>query len=102
MEFLVLLFFFGLAAGVVGKIKGSSFLVWFLIGFCLPVVGLIAAILYRWERQEPRRRCPRCGAVRPIADQVCTALRRGHGLAGAGRGRARCDTAALRGSTGCF
>ena len=72
MEYLVLLFFFGLAAGVVGKIKGSSFLVWFLIGFCLPVIGLVAAILYRWERHEPRRRCPRCGAVRPIADQVCT------------------------------
>ena len=72
MEFLVLLFFFGLATGVVGRIKGSSFVVWFLIGFCLPVVGLIGAILYRWERQEPRRRCPRCGSVRPIADQVCT------------------------------
>jgi hypothetical protein len=72
VEFLVLLFFFGLAAGVVGKIKGSSFLVWFLIGFCLPIVGLIAAILYRWERAEPLRRCPRCGSPRPIADQVCT------------------------------
>jgi hypothetical protein len=72
MQFLVLLFFFGLATGVVGRIKGSSFLVWFLIGFGLPVVGLIAAILYRWEREEPRRRCPRCGSVRPIADQVCT------------------------------
>ena len=65
-------FFFGLAAGVVGKIKGSSFFVWFLVGLCLPGIGLIAAILYRWERQEPRRRCPRCGTVRPIADQVCT------------------------------
>ncbi len=72
MSFLVLLFFFGLATGIVGRIKGSSFLVWFLIGFCLPVIGLIGAILYRWERQEPRRRCPRCGSVRPIADQVCT------------------------------
>jgi peptidoglycan/LPS O-acetylase OafA/YrhL len=72
LQFLVLLFFFGLATGVVGRIKGSSFPVWFLIGFCLPVVGLIAAILYRWERAEPRRRCPRCGSVRPIADQVCT------------------------------
>ena len=72
VAFLVLLFFFGLATGVVGKIKGSSFLVWFLIGFCMPVVGLIGAILYRWEREEPRRRCPRCGSVRPIADQVCT------------------------------
>ena len=56
MQFLVLLFFFGLATGFVGRIKGSSFLVWFLIGFCLPVVGLIAALLYRWEREEPHRR----------------------------------------------
>lgn len=72
MEFLVLLFFFGLATAVVGRIKGSSFFVWFLVGFCLPIVGLIGALLYRWESQEPRRRCPRCGALRPIADQVCT------------------------------
>jgi hypothetical protein len=72
VQFLVLLFFFGLATGIVARIKGSSFAVWFLVGFCLPVVGLIAALLYRWERAEPRRRCPRCGAVRPIADQVCT------------------------------
>jgi hypothetical protein len=72
LGFLVVLFFFGLATGIVGKIKGSSFFVWFLVGFCLPVVGLIGAILYRWERNEPRRRCPRCGSIRPIADQVCT------------------------------
>ncbi len=72
MSFLVLLFFFGLATGVVGKIKGSSFFIWFLVGFCLPLIGLIGAILYRWESAEPRRRCPRCGSVRPIADQVCT------------------------------
>lgn len=67
----VIAFFFGLAAGVVGKIKGSSFFIWFLIGLCLPVLGLIAAILYRFERYEPRRRCPRCGSVRPITEQVC-------------------------------
>jgi len=73
VQFLVLLFFLGLATGVVAKIKGNSFLVWFLIGFCLPGVGLIAALLHRWERQEPRRKCPNCGAVRPIADAVCTA-----------------------------
>ncbi len=68
----VLAFFFGLATGIVGRIKGSSFWVWFLIGLCLPVIGLLAAIFYRFERDEPRRRCPRCGAIRPIADQVCT------------------------------
>jgi hypothetical protein len=73
LRFLVLLFFFGLAAGVVAKIKGNSFLLWFLVGFCLPGIGLVAAILYRREEDEPHRRCPRCGAVRPISDQVCVA-----------------------------
>jgi hypothetical protein len=69
--FLVLLFFFGLATAIVAKIKGSSFFVWFLIGFALPLVGLIAALLYRWEGREPRMQCPRCGAVMPISHQVC-------------------------------
>jgi hypothetical protein len=72
MRFLVLLFFFGLAAGVVAKIKGNSFWIWFLIGFCLPGIGLVASILYRWEADEPHRRCPRCGTLHPIHDQVCT------------------------------
>jgi hypothetical protein len=71
VEFLVILFFFGLATGVVGKIKGSSFLIWFLVGFCLPILGLVGAILYRWERYEPMRTCPRCGAELKISDQVC-------------------------------
>jgi hypothetical protein len=69
--FLVLAFFFGLATGIVGAIKGSSFFLWLLIGFCLPGIGLIAALLYRWERDEPRRPCPRCGATVKISDQVC-------------------------------
>jgi hypothetical protein len=64
--------FFGLAAGVIGKIKGSSFFVWFAIGFFLPFLGLLAAILYRFDRYEPKRRCPRCGRVRDLTDQVCT------------------------------
>jgi zinc-ribbon domain len=70
-SFVVLLFFFGLAAGIVGRIKGSSFWIWFLVGFCLPVAGLLAAVLYRWERYEPRLPCPRCGAVLKATDQVC-------------------------------
>ncbi len=72
LYFLVILFFLGLAAGVVGRIKGSSFVLWFLVGFCIPIIGLAAAILYRWERDEPRMVCPRCGADLPISDQVCT------------------------------
>lgn len=72
MEFVVILFFFGLSAGVVGRIKGSSFLLWFLIGFAIPGIGTLAAILYRWERDEPRRRCEECGNVVPLHVQVCT------------------------------
>ncbi|MEX2197115.1 MAG: hypothetical protein WD844_17725 [Thermoleophilaceae bacterium] len=72
MEFLVILFFFGLSAGTVGKIKGSSFLLWFLIGFCLPVLGTLAAIFYRWEREEPKRTCDECGNVVGLHVQVCT------------------------------
>lgn len=71
MELLVILFFFGLSAGVVGASKGSSFLLWFLIGFCLPGLGTIAALLHRAERDEPRRSCARCGAVVKLHDQVC-------------------------------
>jgi ribosomal protein L40E len=71
MEYLVLMFFFGLSAGAIGKIKGSSFFIWFLIGFALPLIGTIAAVLYRFERNEPRRRCDECGFVMPITSQVC-------------------------------
>ena len=71
MEFLVLMFFFGLSAGTIGKIKGSSFFIWFLIGFALPIVGTLAALFYRFEQKEPRRRCDECGFVMPITSQVC-------------------------------
>jgi hypothetical protein len=71
MEYAVLLFFFGLSAGTIGKIKGSSFVIWFLIGFCMPILGTVVALLYRWERDEPMRRCEECGAIVPVHDQVC-------------------------------
>ena len=67
-----MLFFFGLSAGVVGKIKGSSFLIWFLVGTVLPGIGTLAAVLYRFERNEPLRACPECGKVQPLHVQVCT------------------------------
>jgi hypothetical protein len=68
---LVILFFFGLSAGAVAKLKGSSFFLWFLIGFCLPGFGTLAALLNRVERDELRRRCERCGSVVKLHDQVC-------------------------------
>jgi hypothetical protein len=71
MEIAVVLFFFGLSAGAVGKIKGSSFLIWFLIGLVLPGLGTLAAVLYRFEGKDPPRSCPECGNVMPIYQQVC-------------------------------
>ena len=67
----MILFFFGVSAAIVARIKGSSMLLWFAIGFCLPVLGTVAALLYRNEREELKRRCENCGAVVALHDQVC-------------------------------
>jgi hypothetical protein len=69
--YLVVMFFFGLSAGTIGKIKGSSFVIWFLIGFAIPVLGTLAALFHRWENQELKRRCEECGNVVALSDQVC-------------------------------
>lgn len=69
---LVILFFFGLAGGLVGRMKGSSFFIWFLISALVPFLGLLTAIFYRWENRELRRQCPRCGMVIKLHDAVCT------------------------------
>ncbi len=72
MAYLVICFFFGLAGGMVGRIKGSSFFLWFAISAFLPVAGLLAALLYRVESNELRRQCPSCGKVVPLHDALCT------------------------------
>jgi hypothetical protein len=71
MAYLIICLFFGLAGGFVGRIKGSSFVLWFLISGLVPVLGLLAAVLYRFETNEVRRQCPRCGKVVKLYDQVC-------------------------------
>jgi len=71
VPYLILAFSFALAGGLVGKLKGSSFFVWFLISGALPVIGLLAALLYRSERDEVRRQCPGCGKVVKLHDAVC-------------------------------
>jgi hypothetical protein len=72
MAYIVIAVCFGLAGGLVGKIKGSSFVLWFLISGLVPFLGLLAAIAYRFERDELRRQCPSCGRVTKIYDAVCT------------------------------
>jgi hypothetical protein len=71
MGLVVILFCFGLAGGIVGRIKGSSFVMWFLISACVPFFGLLAAVCYRWDNQELRRQCPDCGKVLKLHDAVC-------------------------------
>ena len=72
MGLVVIMVFFGLAGGVVGRIKGSSFIAWFLISGLVPFLGLLAAVCYRFDNQELRRQCPDCGRVVKLHDAVCT------------------------------
>lgn len=69
--YVVIALCFGLAGGIVGKIKGSSFWIWFAISGLVPFFGLMAAIAYRSERHELRRQCPSCGRVCKLYDAVC-------------------------------
>jgi hypothetical protein len=72
MGYVVICLGFGLAGGIVGRVKGSSFILWFMISAVVPVFGLLAAIAYRMESNELRRRCPHCGRVTKIYDALCT------------------------------
>ncbi len=71
LALLPILFCFGLAGGIVGRIKGSSFLMWFLVSATIPFLGLLAAVCYRWDSRELRRPCPECGTVIKLHDAVC-------------------------------
>jgi hypothetical protein len=72
MAYVIIAVCFGLAGGLVGKSKGSSFVLWFLISAVVPFIGLLTAIAYRREDDELRRRCPGCGRVTKIYDALCT------------------------------
>jgi len=70
--YVVIALSFALAGGLVGRAKGSSFFLWFLIAGIVPFIGLLAAVFYRVERDEPRRVCPGCGKVVKLYDALCT------------------------------
>jgi hypothetical protein len=72
MAYLLIALSFALAGGIVGRIKGSSFFIWFLISGIVPVIGLATALLYRWDRNELRRECPGCGRIVKLHDAICT------------------------------
>ena len=71
MSAAIILLSFGLATAIIGRAKGSSFLIWFAVGTVVPLLGLVAVILYRSEREEPERRCPNCNNVVKLYVQVC-------------------------------
>jgi hypothetical protein len=62
---------FALAGGIVGRLKGSSFFIWFIVSGLIPVIGLLAAVAFRSERDELRRACPQCGRICKLHDAIC-------------------------------
>lgn len=62
---------FGVATGAIGRAKGGSFFIWFIVGTVLPGIGLLAVIMHRSDVDEPERMCPRCGKVQKLYVQVC-------------------------------
>jgi ribosomal protein S27AE len=71
LEYIPIAISFALATAFVGRGKGSSFWIWFIVGGVLPILGLIAVILYRVEKNEPERQCPNCGKALKLYVQVC-------------------------------
>ena len=71
MIYLLVALWFGVATGIVGRIRGSSFWIWFLIGAVVPLLGLLAVVLYRVDKDEPERECPRCHKRLKLYVQVC-------------------------------
>jgi branched-subunit amino acid permease len=69
--YLLLCVWFGIAGAVVARIKGVSGFLGFLISAVLPVLGLLALVLYRSDREELRRQCPGCGKIVPLHDALC-------------------------------
>jgi uncharacterized paraquat-inducible protein A len=70
-EYVVIAVSFGLATGIIGRGKGSSFWIWFAVGTVIPLFGLVAVVLFRSEKVEPERQCPSCNKVLKLYVQVC-------------------------------
>jgi hypothetical protein len=71
LPYVIIAVSFGLATGFIGRAKGSSFFLWFIVGTVVPILGLIAVVLYRNEGDEPERRCPNCNKIVKLYVQVC-------------------------------
>lgn len=72
MIYLTLCLVFGVATALVARAKGTSWILWGLIGAIFPVLGLAGVLLMRRETDELRRACPNCGRTCMIYDALCT------------------------------
>ena len=45
VEFVVIALVFGIATAAIGRLKGGSIFIWFLVGVALPGIGILAALL---------------------------------------------------------
>ena len=71
VAYVVIAVCFGLAGGIVGKIKGSSFLLWFLISAIVPVLRPDGGDRLPLRARRAAPALPRCGRVTKIYDAVC-------------------------------
>jgi hypothetical protein len=72
VEYLIICLVSAVWAGFIAKRKGSSVLIWAMVGLVVPFLGVILAAMYRYEIDEVRRQCPACGRIVPLHDAVCT------------------------------
>jgi hypothetical protein len=72
VEYLIICGISAVWAGFIARRKGSSVVIWAMIGAIVPFLGVALAALYRYETDELRRQCPTCGKVVPIYDALCT------------------------------
>jgi ribosomal protein L32 len=69
--YLLICFSSGVLGGLIALRKGSSAPIWFVVSAVIPILGPIAALLYRHETAVPLRRCPTCGHATRIHDAMC-------------------------------
>ena len=72
MIYLLVALWFGVATGIVGRIRGSSFFIWSIDRRRRAGDRRCSSrSLYRSERDEVRRQCPTCGKVVKLHDAMC-------------------------------
>ncbi|CAB4940187.1 unannotated protein [freshwater metagenome] len=62
---------FGIGGGIIGRSKGQSFWLWFLIAGAVPIFGVLAAVFMRNDRTVARMQCPGCGKIHHVHDAFC-------------------------------